>query len=215
MYIEPRVHTMTLYKYFKSELACRSQANEYLTVRDIESANKKVKAEVAKTEMPPEKKRKVYATYTAEERASIGWYSSKHGPMGASQYFTKNLVAQYPRHLHDALRKNIYRSLKRTLVQQKFRKKLKSYLLSIKEGPFCSKKELIELCRSILTHSVQMVVPVNICIVMAAEAIICTQHPGYLQEQGGSFVVTKTWTKSLLIQMNFVKKKFQCRKNAS
>ena len=41
---------MTLYKYFKSKLPCRSQANEYLTVRDIESANKKVKAEVAKTE---------------------------------------------------------------------------------------------------------------------------------------------------------------------
>ena len=41
---------MTLYKYFKSKLPCRSQENEYLIVRDIESANEKVKAEVAKTE---------------------------------------------------------------------------------------------------------------------------------------------------------------------
>ena len=49
---------------------------------------------------------------------------------------------------------------------------------------------------------------VNTCIVMAAaEAIISTRHPGYLQEQGGFFVVTKTWAKSLLIQINFVKRK--------
>jgi len=41
---------------------------------------------------------------------------------------------------------------------------------------------------------------VNTCIVMtAAEAIISMRHPGYLQEQGGSFVVTMTWVKSLLI----------------
>ena len=39
----------------------------------------------------------------------------------------------------------------------------------------------------------------------AAEAIISTRHPGHLQ--GGSFVVTKTWAKSLLIKMNFVKRK--------
>ena len=47
---------------------------------------------------------------------------------------------------------------------------------------------------------------VNTCIVMAAaEAIISTRHPGHLQ--GGSFAVTKTWAKSLLIKMNFVKRK--------
>ena len=61
---------------------------------------------------------------------------------------------------------------------------------------------------------------VNTCIVMAAaEAIISTRHPGYLQEQGGSF-------KSLLIRMNFVKRKssmqekcfllnLNCKKKAS
>ena len=43
------VHVMTLYQYFKSELPCRSQASEYLTVHDIESANGKGKPEIAKT----------------------------------------------------------------------------------------------------------------------------------------------------------------------
>ena len=36
-------HMMTLFRYFKSELPYKSQVNEYLTVQDIESANKKVK----------------------------------------------------------------------------------------------------------------------------------------------------------------------------
>ena len=40
-----------------------------------------------------------------------------------------------------------------------------------------------------------------------AENIIFMQQPGYLQEQGGSFVATRTWAKSLLTQMNFVKRK--------
>ena len=49
---------------------------------------------------------------------------------------------------------------------------------------------------------------VNTCIVMAAaEAIISMRHPGYLQEQGGFIVVTRTWAKSLLIRMNFAKRK--------
>ena len=50
--------------------------------------------------MPPVKKPKVsyrgsYANYAAEERASIGHYSSQHGPMAASWYLTKNLLVPY------------------------------------------------------------------------------------------------------------------------
>ena len=56
---------------FKSELLCKSQANKHLTVRDIESANRKVKVEISKTEIPPEKKHKLYVTYTAKKRASV------------------------------------------------------------------------------------------------------------------------------------------------
>ena len=57
----------------KSELLCKSQANEYLTIRDIAYANRKVKIEIDNFKGPPGKKHKVsYVTYTAEERASIG-----------------------------------------------------------------------------------------------------------------------------------------------
>ena len=78
----------TLFKYFKSEpwneLPSKLQANERLTVRDIESANKKVKSEIDRNEttVSPGKKPKIsYVTYTAEDRASIGRYSSQHGPI--------------------------------------------------------------------------------------------------------------------------------------
>ena len=43
--------------------------------------------------------------------------------------------------------------------------------------------------------------------ITGAEAIIATRHPGYLQDQEGSLVVTKTWAKLLLTRMNFVNKK--------
>ena len=73
--------------------------------------------------------------------------------------------------------------------------------LLLQEGTDRAAQEYVKSLRSIGAA-------VNTCIVMAAgEAIICTRHPGYLQEQGGSFVVTKTWAKSLLIQINFVKRK--------
>ena len=51
---------MTLFKHFKSELLCKLQANEYLMIRDIESANRKVKLEIDNYKTPPGKKHKVY-----------------------------------------------------------------------------------------------------------------------------------------------------------
>ena len=68
-------------------------------MRDIESASKKVKSEIDrnKTPAPPGKKSKIsYATYTAQDRASIGHYSSQHGPMAASRYFTKKFGRSIP-----------------------------------------------------------------------------------------------------------------------
>ena len=56
------IQMSTLFKYFKSEprseLPSKLQVNERLTVRDIESANKKVKSEIDrnKTPAPPGKK---------------------------------------------------------------------------------------------------------------------------------------------------------------
>ena len=92
------IQMSTLFKYFKSEprseLPYKLQANEHLTVQDIESANKKVKSEIDRNEtpVPPGKKPKIsYVTYTAEDRASIGHYSSQHGPMAVSRYFYKEI----------------------------------------------------------------------------------------------------------------------------
>ena len=95
-YFELRVHTMTLYKYFKSKLLCRSQANEYLTIRDIESANEKWKLRSPRLRCHLKRNVKYrHATNTAEERASIGRYSSDQLDqwlhLGTLQ---KNLIAQ-------------------------------------------------------------------------------------------------------------------------
>ena len=67
-------------------------ANKYLTVRDIEPADRKVKLQIDNSNAPPGKKRKVpYVTYKAEERASIGRYSAQQ----LSRYFIKKLKFDY------------------------------------------------------------------------------------------------------------------------
>ena len=54
--VEHMIQMSTLFKYFKnkprSELPSKLQANVYLTFRDIESANKRVKTEIDNSEMP-------------------------------------------------------------------------------------------------------------------------------------------------------------------
>ena len=72
--------------YFKSELPCKLLANKYLTIRDIESADRKVKLQIDNSNAPPGKKHKVsYVTYTAEERVSIRRYSAQQLHLGTSQ----------------------------------------------------------------------------------------------------------------------------------
>ena len=66
-----------------------------MTAWDIESANKKVKNEIDAGATWKEAKIS-YVTYTAEDRASIGHYSSQHGPMAVSRYFTKKFGRSIP-----------------------------------------------------------------------------------------------------------------------
>ena len=191
---------MTLFRYFKSELPCKSQANEYLTIQDIESANKKVKFEISI--IPMCHLERSYVTYTAEERAIIGRYSSQHGPTAASWYFTKKFGCLIPEASARRFKKEYLLKLKENVGTTKAQVEIKELPIKrqgrpllLQEGTDQAVQEYVKSLRSIGTT-------VNTCIVMAAaEAIICTRHPGYLQEQGGSFVVTKTWAKLLLIWM--------------
>ena len=76
-------------------IPCKPKANNYLTGRDIESANRKVKLKIVNSKISPGKNCKLsYITYTAQERTSIRQYSSQYGPRAASWYFTKKLIAQ-------------------------------------------------------------------------------------------------------------------------
>ena len=184
------IQMSTLFKYFKnepqSELPSKLQANERLTVRDIESANKKVKSEIDRNEtlLPPGKKPKIsYVTYIAEDRASIGRYSSQHGPMAASRYFTKKFVHSIPEASARHLKKEYLLKLKENVGTSKALEVIKELptkrqgrLFLLEETTDQAVQEYIKLFRSNGGTF-------NTCIVMAAaEAIISPRHPGYLQE---------------------------------
>ena len=133
---------MTLFRYFKSKLPCKSQANEYLTVRDIESANRKVKIEIN----------------NSKERASIGRYSTQHGPTAASWYFTKKFGRLIPEASARCFKKEYLQKLKENVGTTKAQVEIKELPIKRQGRPFCSKNELIELCKSILNRYVQLVV---------------------------------------------------------
>ena len=194
------IQMLTLFKYFKSEpwseLPSKLQANEHLTVRDIESDNKKVKSEIDrnKTPPPPGKKPKIfYVTYTAEDRVSIGHYSSQHGLMAASQYFTKKFGHSIPEASARCFKKEYLLKLKENVGTSKALKASKELPTKRQGRPLLPEETTDQAMQEYTKLLCSNDGTVNTCIVMAvAEAIISTQHPGYLQEQGGSFVVTKT-----------------------
>ena len=102
---------MALLKYFKKtenndELPSKLQANEHLTVDDIESANKKIKLEIENSEKC--RGRHVsYATYSDEDRADIGRYAIEHGPTAASKHFSKFSDFSCQRHLQGVSKRSI------------------------------------------------------------------------------------------------------------
>ena len=65
------------------------QANDHLTVNDIESTNKKIKLEIENAKKSRETPVS-YTTYSDEERAEIARYTNEHGPTTVSKHFSKS-----------------------------------------------------------------------------------------------------------------------------
>ena len=117
--------------------------------------------------------------------------------MAASRYFTKKFGCSIPEASAQRFKKEYLLKLKENVGTSKALEVIKELPtkrqgrpLLLEETTDQTVQEYIKLLRSNGGT-------INTCILMAAaEVIISTRHPGYLQEQGGSFVVTKTWAKS-------------------
>ena len=170
----------------------------------IENVNK----EVCKVDTSSTSSRGAYAKLSSEQQATIAEYASLHGNDAAVRRFSKELgmaikessvrtwKVKYQKELQrkrqagetDLSVKSLP-SKKRgrpLLLGEKMDKEVKSYICAVREGG------------GVVTTAIAMA---------AATAIVRGHDRNLLIENGGSIAITKTWGKSLLQRMGFVKRR--------
>ena len=212
---------MSLFRYFKpvvSEVSkqCLPQPNKDLASKGIDAAMvRAANEEILKTssicggpstssgDVGGKRKRGNYTFYTPEMRAKIGKYAAEFGVNNASRKFSKEL--------EKPVNESTVRGMKN------------SYLAKIKKNPGVTVKELPKqiqgrplLLPKEADQQVQQFVTalretggvVNTStVIAAAKGLFKKADPPLLEEQGGYLNLERTWARSLLQRMDFVKRK--------
>ena len=175
-----------------------------LTEKDLKLANKRVKSclEDAKTD-PPKAKRGKYNVYTPDERAQIGRYASENGPTRAAKHFSKLWNRKVPEPTARRLKSEYQRTMHETGVAavRKLPTKPQGRPLLLGQVIDTAVQDYIKALRSVGGV-------VTTAIVMAsAEGILGARDQSLLVQYGGHVSITKSWAKSLLARMGYVKRK--------
>ena len=205
---------MALFKFFKRQEK-PVERKSLLSRTEVESADNAV----AKALESASKRivRGKYNCYTPEQRAQIGKYATENGATNAAKRYTAAWWI--------AINESTARRLKSEYLE-----KLKQKFLSTEresdrstDGPITIKGlETKERGRPLLLGdeldaAVQEYIQslrlangvVNTIVVMAvAEGIISAKNISMLSSHGGHIVITKSWARSLLTRMGYVKRKF-------
>ena len=199
---------VTLFKFFKRKE--QSIGSSLLTSKDIESADRAVaKAlEAASKEVPRGK----YNSYTDEQRAELGKYSLDNGPTTAAKHYSKvwgvNINESTCRRLKveyfDKLNEEIKERKKKgqapetePIVIKKLPTKDRGRPLMLGQELDAAVQEYVESLRKVNGS-------VNTLVVMgAAEGIVGARDMSKLKQ----IEITKSWARSLLIRMGYVKRK--------
>ena len=212
---------MSLFWYFKPIVSkvskqCLPQPNKDLASKGIDAAMvRAANEEILKTssicggpstssgDVGGKRKRGNYTYYTPEMRAKIGKFAAEFGVNNASHKFSKELGKP--------VNKRTVRGMKN------------SYLAKIKKNPGVTVKELPKLIQGRplflpkeADQQVQQFVTalretggvVNTStVIAAATGLFKKADPPLLEEQGGYLNLERTWARSLLQRMDFVKRK--------
>ena len=186
-----------------------------LSRTDVEAANKGVSDAL---QLAMEKvSRGKYNSYTPQQRAKIGKYAAENGPTRAVKHFT----ATWGIHINESTARRL---------KSEYLKKLKEVVSEVKSagGEESKPKETainsLEIKRkgrplllgADLDAAVQEYIQslrmvggvVNTLVVMAAaEGIVAVRDVSKLVSHGGHTEITKTWARSLLIRMGYIKRK--------
>ena len=204
---------MSLLKYFQAKgptlPSSSTRAYSSLSRKDLDYANKEVKRALA-AEDSGEKvvtRRGKYNSYTPKERAQIGKYALENGNSRAARHFSKVLDRQ--------IRESTARRLKDEYVRALAQKKndpegpvVKCLPTKAQGRPLLLGQELDKAVQEYIEATRAAGGDVNTAIVMAAAVgIVSSRDVTKLSSNGGYVNITKTWAKSLLKRMGYVKRK--------
>ena len=201
---------MSLLKYFQKakkegilvlpgKEICGSLSNE-----DVKAAGEKIQ-ECLQASGTESNKRGKYNQYDAEKRAQIGRYASENGPTRASRHFdvpeptARRLKVEYLHKLKEM--KSTYNEGSCVPVVKRLPTKSQGRPLMLGEQLDAAVRDYIQGMRTVGGV-------VNTTIVLAAaEGIITARDQSLLVKNGGHIQLTKSWAKSLLKRMGYVKRK--------
>ena len=184
-----------------------------LTEKELKSANTKVKdclkRESSKTRTPTTRGK--YNGYKPEQRAQIGKYTAENGPTRAAKHFSKLMSKNIPEPTAKRL-KTEYLSKLRALqevqdVNDETPLTVKNLPTKEQGRPLLLGQALDKAVQDYVTSMRNVEGVVNTAIVMAAaEGIIAARDRSLLIQHGGHIEIKKSWAKSLLGRMGYVKR---------
>ena len=157
-------------------------------------------------EAPPSKKRKTPQRYDGSTRAQIGRYAYLHGPQAAVRHFTKLrghvLPESTARKFRDAYKTEL------TKGSQTLSPACIKTLPTKPRGRPLMLGDLDDLVKDYVKQLREAGGVVSTDVVMAAaRGIVISKNRALLKDYGGHISIEKSWARSLLIRMNFVKRK--------
>ena len=201
---------MAMWKYVKREEQPNG-ASSSLSKEDIEAAQKSMSKALATSTEPRGK----YNSYSFEQRAMIGKYAAENGATSAARHFTtvwginvnestaRRLKSQYLKKLEDISkqrrRENASTSEPIVITTLETKDRGRPLLLGV---------DLDALVQEFVNNLRAASGVVNTLVVMAvAEGIVSHRDVSKLSSHGGHIEIKKSWAKSLLQRMGFVKRK--------
>ena len=215
---------MALCKYLKKiepeDKRNSGEDSSSLSRKDVEMAGREVRrvleesATVARQRSVPHGRRGKYNCYSPEERASIGKYAAENGATRAAKHFSctlgqtvnestaRRLKGEYLLKVQVMVAANSKKGASDNTVPV-----VKSLPLKPQGRPVLLGVEL-DMAVQQYVQALRTAGVVNTTIVMAAAmGIVSARDPTKLTSHGGHINITKTWAKSLLGRMGYVKRK--------
>ena len=209
---------MDLRKYFKSTSSLPSEKgplSQSLSPQVISAANKAVsestekKQATEKAQATGKKSRGTYSKFSPEKQAEVSRYAVLHGNKAAVRHFSKTLGTELKESTVSTWKKKYLVEVK--LIQSKEGRgaaEVKALPLKKRGRPLLLGSKLDEDVQKYIraVRAAGGVVTTSITIA-AATAIVKQNDRSLLVENGGPINLTPNWAKSLLVRMEFVKRK--------